>query len=98
MPVTVSVGGTAIIGTENLYTNSSKTQGNGTVLISYVVLADTPSTAIINLIGKVYNPSGILTSTEQNKYRIDASGTLVPISTDIQYANTSTLHIVFTYF
>lgn len=98
LPVTVSVGGTAIIGTQNLYTNSSKTQSNGTLLLSYVVLADTASTAILNLISKSYNASGLLMFTEQSKYRIDASGTLVPISTDIQYANTSTLHIVLTYF
>ena len=98
IPVSVSVGGTATIGTVNLYTNSTKSQSNGTQVISYVVLSDTSNTAIINLIAKLYNAVGTLTATEQGRYRIDASGTLVPISTDIQYANGSTLHLVFTYF
>jgi hypothetical protein len=98
IPVSVSVGNTATIGTVNLYTSSTKSQSNGTQVSSYVVLAETSNTAIINLISKIYNAAGLLTSTEQSRYRIDASGTLVPLTTDIQYAYTSTLHLVLTYF
>lgn len=94
-PTSVSVGATGIIGTENLYTNSTKSVGNGTVTSSYVVTADTASTAIINLIAKIYNASALLTATEQDFYKVDASGTVTPLSVDILYSTGA--HIVFTY-
>lgn len=97
IPTSVSVGATAIIGTENLYTNSTKTTSNGTQVLSYVVQADTSNTAIITLIAKIFNSSGTLTATEQDSYRIDAAGTLTPLTVDIQSANGSTTHLVLTY-
>lgn len=97
MPTSVKVGDTAIIGTETLYTDSTKATGNGTVAQSYVIEADTSATAIVNLISKVYNAAGTLTATEQSRYTITAVGALTPISTDLQYANGSTTHIVLTY-
>jgi len=95
VPSSVKVGDTGIIGTENLYTNSTKTVGNGTTASSYVVTADTANTAIINLIGKIYDTSSNLTATEQDIYRIDSLGALTPISVDILYS--SGAHIVLTY-
>lgn len=97
IPASVSVGATATIGTETLYTDSTKKIGKGTQVLSYVVQADTSSTAIINLISKIFNQSGTLTATGQDLYRIDATGVLTPISSDIQYANGSTTHLVMTY-
>lgn len=97
IPSTVMVGNTGIIGTETLYTSSTKAVGNGILTSSYVVEPDTATTAIINLIGRIYNASGTLTSTEQDRYRINASGTLTPVSADIQYSNTSTTHLVLTF-
>jgi hypothetical protein len=97
IPSTVMVGNTGTIGTETLYTNSTKTVGNGTTVVSYVVEADTANTAIVNLIARVYNASGTLTATEQDRYRIDAAGTLTPVSADVQYSYTSTTHLVLTY-
>jgi len=97
IPTSVAVGATAVIGTENLYTDSTKTTANGTQVLSYVVQADTSNTAIINLIAKIYNQAGMLTATEQDYYRIDTAGTLTPISADVQYSNGSTLHLVLTY-
>lgn len=97
IPTSVTVGGTATIGTENLYTDSTKTTSTGTISSSYVVEADTSTTAIVNLIAKIYNAAGTLTATEQDRYRIDANSTLTPVSIDIQYANTSTNHLVFTF-
>ena len=97
IPASVTVGGTAILGTETLYTNSTKTTGNGRIDSIYVVEADTASTAIVNLIAKIYDASGTLTATEQDRYRMTSTGTLTPISIDIQYANTSTAHLVFTF-
>lgn len=97
IPSTITVGNTGTIGAQTLYTNSTKTVGNGTDVSSYVVEPDTADTAIINLITRIYNAGGTLTSTEQDRYRINASGTLTPVSADIQYSNTSTTHLVLTY-
>ena len=50
----------------------------------------TPSTTCASL-------GPVLTQTAQSRYRITASGSLTPMSTDIQYANGSTAHLVLTY-
>jgi hypothetical protein len=91
------VGHTGTIGTETLYTNSSKTVGNGIIVSSYVVEPDTATTAIINLIARSYNVGGTLIGTEQSRFRIDVAGALTPVSTDIQYAYTSSAHLVLTF-
>lgn len=93
IPTSVSVGGTGILGSETLYTDSTKTTGNGRIDQSYVIEADTANTAVVNLIAKIYNASGTLTATEQDRYRITSTGTLTPTSIDIQYANSSTAHL-----
>lgn len=96
-PTSVMVGNTGIIGTVTLYTDSTKTVGNGRENLSYVIEPDTASTAIVNIIAKLYNASSVLIATEQDRHRVATTGPLVPLSADIQYANTSTLHLVFTY-
>lgn len=97
IPTSVKVGDTAIIGTETLYTDSTKNVGNGREDTSYVIEADTSSTAIVNLIFKGYDSSSTLQYTEQDRYRMTSTGALTPISVDIQYANGSTTHLVITY-
>ena len=95
IPSTATVGTTAIIGTETYYTNSTKFTPDGRRDVSMVVEPDTASTAIVNAISKRYNQSGQLLYTSQSRRRIDASGTTTPLSSDIQYATTSTLRLVF---
>lgn len=97
LSTSVTVGGTGTFGTETLYTNSTKATYDGAEVQSYVVEADTATTAIVNQITKSYNAAGTLTQIVQDRYRIDAVGALAPISTDIQLANGSTTHLVFTY-
>lgn len=97
MPTSVTVGSSGGIGTATLYTNSTKTAGNGTQVMTYAVEADTESSAIVNLISTTYNNEGTLALTEKDRYRIKATGALIPVSSDIQYANASTLHLIFTY-
>lgn len=97
IPTSVTVGGTGILGTQTLYTNSTKATPNGRIDLSYVVEADAASSAIVNLIAKIYNAAGILTATEQDRYRITATGALTPTSIDIQYANGSTTHLLLTF-
>ena len=93
-PVAARVGDVAVAGTVNKYTNSTKSTSAGTEENSYVIEADTATTAIVNLISKNYNAAHTLTSTEQDRYRIAADGSLTLISIDIQYANGSTTHLV----
>lgn len=97
IPASVKVGDTAILGTINLYTDSTKTTPNGRSDQSYVVEANTSDTAIVNMISKVYSQSGTLLATEQSRMRIDAAGTLTPVSEDILYA-TSNTRLILTYY
>jgi hypothetical protein len=94
LPVAAKVGDVAVVGTINKFTNSSRSTPAGKKENSYVIEADTSTTAIANLISKTYNASNILTSTEQDRYRVAADGSLTLISIDIQYANGSTTHLV----
>ena len=97
IPTSVLVGGTGILGTRTSYTNSSKVTLNGRVDQSYVIEADTSTTAIVNLISKSYNAAGTLTATEQDRYRITSTGALTPIAIDIQYASGSISRLLFTF-
>jgi len=87
IPVTVRVGDVGVIGSTNLYTNSSKTTSAGRIDESYIVEPDTATTAIVNVITKIYNISNVLTSTEQDRYRIEANGALTAVSYDILYSS-----------
>jgi hypothetical protein len=90
IPVTVRVGDAGVIGTETLYTNSAKSSISGRNDISFVIEPDTATTAIANIIVKVYDftfGSYSLTSTQQIRYRMAADGTLTAISIDVQFAN-----------
>ncbi len=73
------------------------TPGHTPACMSYVVEADTATTAIINLVTTVYSATGTLTGTEQDRYRITSTGALTPVTTDIQYAGASLMHLVLTY-
>lgn len=94
LPVSAHVGDAAVVGSQNIYTSSTKGTSAGRQDLSYVIEADTATTAIVNLISKMYNASNILTSTEQDRYRVSADGSLSLISLDIQYANGSTTHLI----
>jgi hypothetical protein len=97
IPTSVAVGQTAVVGTETLYTDNTKTVPNGRIDASYVILADTATTAIVDEIDKGYDSAGTLIYTEQDHYRIDSTGTLTATSVDIQAANGSTNHLVWTF-
>lgn len=95
IPLSVAVGSTGTLGTENIYTNSTKSVLSGTRVFSYVVEADTASTAIVNFISQSYNTSNALTVTQQSRYRIASTGPLTLISIDVQFAVTSTTHLIY---
>ncbi len=102
IPDTVVVGGTGIIGTETLNISGTSTAA-GTIVQSYLIEPDTASTALVNIISKTYNSSGTLTLTQQDRYRITnngdtpLTGTMTPVSSDLQYVNGLNNHLVFTY-
>ena len=96
IPVSVKVGDTGTIGTRTNYKDSTKTVPTGRDVYSYAIEPDTANTAIVNWIGKSYNPANILTFTEQDRYRIAADGTLTHVLDDLQETNGSTTHLIFT--
>jgi outer membrane protein assembly factor BamB len=96
IPVSVKVGDTGTIGTKIYYTNNTKIFSTGQDVISYVIAPDTANTAIVNIVDKSYDSDGILNVTEQDRYRIKADGSLIPVSADIQFANGDTTHFVLT--
>jgi|CXWL01.1.fsa_nt_gi hypothetical protein len=95
IPASVMVGNTGTVGTATTYTDSTKAFANGVDNISYVIEADTASTAIVNIVTKNYDTLGVLGDTVQERFRIAATGALVPVSVDIQASNGSTTHLLF---
>ena len=91
IPPSIMVGDTGTIGTATNFTDSSKITRAGKTVVSYVVEPDTASTAIVNLIFKTFDTSDNLTSTEQDRYRISATGALAPVSKDTL---TATTHLI----
>lgn len=87
IPTSVHVGDTGIVGTVSRYTDSTKTTPDGRQDVSYVIEADTATTAILNVISKVYDKNSVLIVTEQDRYQVAANGALTPKSLDIQYAS-----------
>ncbi len=76
----VAIGAIGTIGTENGYTDSSKTILSTTDQISYQVVADGSSTttALLKIVDTEYT-GGALSSTEIDTYRINATSTLLTL-------------------
>jgi hypothetical protein len=96
IPSSVKAGDTALLGTEIVYTDSSKTVSAGKVDFSYVVAVDTATTALVTMIVASYSASNQLILTQPVKYRIAADGTLTIVSNDLQSSTTGTTHLVLT--
>ena len=87
IPNYVSVGSVGVIGTFTNFDTITSINANGREDITYVVEADTASTAIVNFIHKTYAHSyldNMLFFTEQQRFRINASGIMTLISVDTQ--------------
>ena len=95
IPASGKVGDTGIIGTETLYTNSTKATVSGTDAISFVIEADTATSAIVNVITKNIDVAGNVISTSQERSRITAVGAVTPVSEDTQFANGARVTIQF---
>jgi FKBP-type peptidyl-prolyl cis-trans isomerase len=96
LPATVRIGDTGTIGVATVYTTSAKTSTTGSRTYSYAIEADDGSstTAIANFRTLSTNGAGAPLLTLQTKYRLNANATLSLIAQDIQFATTSTIHLV----
>lgn len=88
IPVSVVVGDSGIIGTITTYTDSTKTTRTGREDVSYVVGPDATNTAMVNLIFKIYDPAGVQSSTEQDRYRVTIDGVITAVSKIIEDIST----------
>lgn len=89
LPALLKVGDSNVFGTQMMYSDSTKTVANGKRVYSYVVEADTATTALVTFLVLGYDaatPPQLLV-TEQSKYRMATDGTLTQLSLDFKYAN-----------
>jgi len=93
-PTSVKVGDTGNIRTDTIYADATKSVTYATQVVSYIVEADTASTAIVNVICKTYDTVGNLVQTEQDRFRIAASGALTLLTMDIK---STTSHELYTF-
>jgi hypothetical protein len=87
VPSSVRVGDVGILANAIRYTDNTKTTQNGTTQESYVVEADTATTALITIATKVYSSPSVLESTSLTTYRINDSNVMTLVSITIQYSN-----------
>jgi hypothetical protein len=91
VPNTAKVGDVGIVSNALRYTNSSKTTQDGTIQVSYIVEADTATTAFVTVITKTYTMANALESTVLTKYRVNSSNTMSLVSQTLQYPNGTNL-------
>jgi hypothetical protein len=86
-PASVKVGDSGTLGTWYHWSNNSKSQSWGTDVHTYVVEADTASTALLNVIDRTYTNNNLLEITSQIRYKLNSTGTLEWYSVTIDFAN-----------
>ena len=97
LPTTVIVGNSGPIDTMTTYADSTKMIVTGKRVLSFAIEPDTSTTtAIANIITKSYDQANNLLATQQSRYHMAADGTLTLASIDVQFAYTSTIHLVYT--
>jgi hypothetical protein len=97
LPSAIKVGDAGIVGSVMTYNISNfKKYGTpqGQTDVTYLVEADTSSTALVNIISKVYDANGKLTLVDQTRYQIDVGNNLTLSSIDQQYSDSLSLRII----
>lgn len=89
IPATVRVNDTGTLYTANRYSNSTKSVLRGTLTVTYVVEADTASTALLTLIRTEKDNSSTTTSTDSAQVRITPAGGLTRIKETALEGSTS---------
>lgn len=94
IPATVRVNDTGILYTSNRYSTSSKTFLRGTDTVSYVVEADTATTALLTFIHTEKDNSNSVTSTVTRQMRITPTGSFTRTK-DTLLSGSSTLTVTY---
>jgi len=79
IPTTARINDTGTLYTANRYASSTKAVLRGTSEVTYVMEADTASTALVTLINEEKNTSNVTTSTSSEQFRITPTGTFTRI-------------------
>jgi hypothetical protein len=87
IPLSLTAGASGSIGTELLYTNSSKTTSAGRRVVTYTSAAETSLSLLLNITSQVYDTNSNLTYTERNTYRITTAGVATLLALEVEYAN-----------
>ncbi len=87
LPASVKVGDSKEFGVQTMYSDGTKTVLTGKRVYSFVVQADTSTTALVTFIVLGYDASSQLLVTELSKYRIAVDGAMTQLSLEFQYAN-----------
>ena len=96
LPSAAKVGDSGVLATLNTFRDSSKATPTGQRVISYLIEADTGTTAILNLVIRSYNTSQQLMVTEESRLRMTQSGALTMVSIDVQFSTSSTVRLLLT--
>jgi hypothetical protein len=86
-PASVKVGDSGTLGTWYHWSNNSKSQSWGTDVHTFVVEADTASTALLNVIDRTYTNINLLDITSQIRFKLNSNDTLEWYSVTIDFAN-----------
>ena len=79
IPTAAKINDTGSVFTAKRYTTSAKTTLLGTRTVTYVVEADSDTTALVTLINVDKNNAGTMTSTATSQYRITTANTFTKI-------------------
>ena len=96
LPLLVKVGDSAVYAKLTVYADSSKAVATGSRVMSYRVDADGPRSAFVTLVAQGYDNAGLLSYTEQIKFRITAEAGLAMTAVDAQYGTGPAGHFVYT--
>lgn len=93
-PVSAKINDTGTLYTASRYTNSSKTSSFGTMTVTYVMEADTASTALLTLIYTYKNLSGATTQTSTIQLRITPANTFTRIKETVTETGTPMAFVI----
>ena len=95
LPAAATVGSSGNFGTLKVYSDSAKATQVGTIVLSYALATETSTTELFTLTSKSYNLSNTLLQTQAQTYRVQANGTLKPLSIDLLAVSPAS-HLVLT--
>lgn len=95
IPLTARLNDTGVLYTLTRYADITKTKKIGTAIVTYALLADTATTALLQRTQVNQDTAGKATSTSTSVTRITPAGDLTYISSVTKYENGDVLQLVF---